>query len=207
MRAGVGTVGDAVPVDVEVAAELLAGLELLEAHDFAAVVPAGVVPSERRAEPLVHADVEVVQDEHRRLEPVREVERGGSKREALPRVLGEKQHVLGVAVARVSAGEDVRLLRTGRHPGRRAAALDVEDDRRDLREVGQADELLHQRDARPGGRGEGPGAVPGGADHHADCCELVLGLDDGVAVLPASRDRRGIGDSSGRRPPPARSTA
>ena len=31
--------------------------------------------------------------------------------------------------------------------------------------------------------GEGARAVPGGADHHADRGELVLGLDDGVVGL------------------------
>ena len=60
-------------------------------------------------------------------------------------------------------------------------------DGRDLGEVGEADELLHQRDAGAGGRGEGARAVPGGADHHADGGELVLGLDDGVAGLAGLR--------------------
>ena len=56
-----------------------------------------------------------------------------------------------------------------------------------LGEIGEAEELLHQRDAGAGGRGEGARAVPGGADHHADRGELVLGLDDGVAVLLGCR--------------------
>ena len=77
-----------------------------------------------------------------------------------------------------------RLLRARRHAGRGPAALHVEDHRRQLGEIGKADEFLHQRDAGSGRRGEGAGAVPGGADHHADRGELVLGLDDGVA-LPA----------------------
>ena len=150
-----------------------------------------VVPGERLAQPLVHADVEVEHDEDGRLQPVGEVEGLRGELEAFARVLGEEEHVLGVAMGGVGAGEDVRLLRAGRHAGRRAAALDVEDDRRDLGEIGEADELLHQRDAGAGGRGEGAGAVPGGADHHADRGELVLGLDDGVAVLAGRPDRRG----------------
>ena len=69
--------------------------------------------------------------------------------EALVRVLGEQQHVLGVAVRGVARGpQDVRLLRARRHAGRGAAALHVDDGDRDFGEVGEADELRHQRDAR-----------------------------------------------------------
>ena len=50
-------------------------------------------------------------------------------------------------------------------------------------EIGKAQKLLHQRDAGSRGRREGARAVPAGADHHADRGKLVLGLDDGVAVL------------------------
>ena len=139
---------------------------------------------------MVHADVEIEHDEDRRLQPVGEVERLGAEFEALGRVLGEQQHVLGVAVRGVGAGEEVGLLGARRHAGRRAAALHVEDHRRDLGEVGEADELLHQRDAGAGGGGEGARAVPAGADHDADRGELVLGLDDGVLVLARSPCRR-----------------
>src|SRR5439155_11366945 len=62
-------------------------------------------------------------------------------------------------------------------------ALDVEDDRRDLGEVSEPDEFLHQRDTRPGGRGEGARAVPGGTDDDADRGELILGLDDRIALF------------------------
>ena len=111
--------------------------------------------------------------------------------EALARILGEQQHVLGVAVRGVGAAEDVGLLRARRHAGRWAGALHVEDHRRDFGEIGEAEELLHQRDAGAGGRGERARAVPGRADHHADRGQLVLGLDDGEAVLAGLPDRRG----------------
>ena len=52
---------------------------------------------------------------------------------------------------------------------------------RDLGEVGQADELGHQRHARARRGGEGARAVPAGAGDHADRGDLVLGLHDGVA--------------------------
>ena len=81
-------------------------------------------------------------------------------------------------------------------------ALHVDDDRGDLGVVGEADELVHQRDARARGRGEGARAVPGGADHHADRGELVLGLQDEVvvrslaSVAPSTRSRRYRSQSS-----------
>ncbi len=100
MRAGIGAERDAVAVDVEIAAEGLAGVEILGGHHLAAVELAALVPLERLAQAVVHADVEVGHDEHRRLQPVGEVERLGGEVEALLRVLGEQQHVLGVAVAR-----------------------------------------------------------------------------------------------------------
>ncbi len=202
MGPGIGAVGNAVAVDVEIAAEILARLELRRGHHLAAVEAPGVVPFEGLAQPLVHADVEVEEDEDRRLQPVGEVEGLGAHREALARILGEEQHVLGVAMAGIGAGEDIRLLRTRRHAGRRAAALDVEDHCRDLGEIGETDELLHQRDAGSRGRGEGTRAVPCGADHHADRGKLILGLDDGEAVFA----RLGI-DPVAARPRRARRTA
>ena len=72
----------------------------------------------------------------------------------------EQQDVLGVAVRGVGAGEDVALLRARRHAGRRAGALHVDDHRRDLGVVGQADQLAHQRDAGARRRGERARAVP-----------------------------------------------
>ena len=107
--------------------------------------------------------------------------------EALVGILREQQHVLGVAVRGVGAGEQVGLLGARGHAGGRAAALHVDDGRRDLGEVGQADELGHQRHARAGGGGEGARAVPGRADHHADRGQFVFGLDDRVALLAGVR--------------------
>ena len=142
-----------------------------------------VVPLQRTAEPVVHADVEIGHDEDRRLQPVGEVERLRGHLEGFGRVLGEQQHVLGVAVRGVGAAQQVALLRARRHAGRGTGALHVDDHGRNLGEVGEAEELLHQRDAGAGGRREGARAVPARADHHADRGELVLGLDDGEAVL------------------------
>ena len=131
------------------------------------------------AQPIVHADVEVEHDEDRGLQAVGEVEGLGAEIEGLGRILGEQQHVLGVAVRGVGAGDEVGLLRARRHAGRRAGALHVEHHGRNFGEIGEPEEFLHQRDAGAGGGGEGAGAVPGRADHHADRGQLVLGLDDG----------------------------
>ena len=67
----------------------------------------------------------------------------------------------------------------------------------DFGEIGEADELLHQRDAGAGGGGEGARAVPAGADHHADRGELVLGLDDGVLGLAGLRIDAQLARNSG----------
>ena len=75
------------------------------------------------------------------------VKRQRAELEAFVRVFGEQQHMLGVAVGGIGTGQDIGLLRARWHARGRAGALHVEDHRRDFGEVGQADELLHQRDA------------------------------------------------------------
>ncbi len=88
-----------------------------------------------------------------------------------------------VAVRGVGAQHQVALLRARRHAGGGAGALHVEDHGRHFRVVGQADELVHQRDAGAGGGREGARACPRRADDHAHGRQLVFRLDDGVAVL------------------------
>src|SRR6266850_2353510 len=105
MRARIGAIGDAVAVHVEIAAELLTGVEVGRGHHLAAVVSLGVVPLQRPAQAMVHADVEVEHDEYRRLQPVGEVEGLGAELKGFSGILREHQHVLGVAVRRVGAGE------------------------------------------------------------------------------------------------------
>ena len=75
MRAGIGAVRDAVAVDVEIAAEVAAVVEHLGGHHLAAVVLLAVVPLQRAAQPVVHADVEVEHQEDRGLQPLGEIER------------------------------------------------------------------------------------------------------------------------------------
>ena len=187
--AGIGAVGDAVAVDVEIAAEVAAVVQHLRGHHLAAVILPGVVPLQRAAQPVVHADVEIEHHEDHGLQPLGEIERLRGEFEGFGRVFRKQQHMLGVAMRGIGAGDDVALLGAGRHAGRGAGALHVHDHGRDFGEVGQADEFLHQRDAGAGGRGEGAGAVPGRADHDADRGQFVLALHDGVFAPCRFRDR------------------
>ena len=107
--------------------------------------------------------------------------------EALFRVGGVQAHVPGVAVRGVGGRADVALLRARRHAGGRTDPLHVEHHRRNLGVVGESEELLHQRDAGTGGRGERARAVPVGADHHADGGQFVLGLDHHEILAPGGR--------------------
>ena len=118
----------------------------------------------------------------------------------------EQQHVLGVAVRGIGAGDDVGLLRARRHAGRRAAALDVEQHHRHLGEVGKPQELAHQRDAGPGRGRKRARAVPAAADGNADGRQLVLGLHDAVKPPAVLGDAQAPGVAS-RRPRPAMSRA
>ena len=208
MGSGNRPIGNTVAVDVEIAAEVLAGIEIFGAHHFAAIVATAIVPVERLTEVIVHSDVEVGHDEHRGLQSFGQIESLRAESEALVGIFGEQQHVLGIAVRSVGAGQQVGLLGARRHSGRRSAALDVEDHRRHFGKIRQPEELLHQRDAGAGSRGEGACAVPRGADDHADRRQLVFSLDDGVtrhavigvgavlAAIAAERldDRRRRGD-------------
>ena len=176
-RAGQRAVRDGVAVDVLVAAPVLhrddAGLvEHLAAGDRLLGVREGV------GHPEVHAEVEVAQHEHRRLEHLGEVERLLRELVGLERARRVEADVLAVAVRRVGRLQHVALHRARREARGGAGALDVEDDARDLGVVAEPDELVHQADAGAARRGHRAGARPAGADHHADRGELVLGLHD-----------------------------
>ena len=108
--------------------------------------------------------------------------------EALGRIRREQQDVFGVAVRGVGALQNIALLRARGHAGGRADALHVDDHRRNLGVVGQAQQLVHQRNAGAGGRRERARAVPGRADHHADGGQFVLGLQDAGSCSCRSRD-------------------
>jgi len=130
VRAGQRAPGDAVAIDILVAGEF-ALLQVLRAHDLAAVVVAAVVPGERRAQALVHADVEIAHHEHRRLQSVGQVERGGCEFKAFtPRcalsvaeflAYTHHLHVLVILTDMTNYCEALREVSTAREevPGRR----------------------------------------------------------------------------------------
>jgi hypothetical protein len=81
---GIGAVADAVAVEIEVAAEPLHLLQRLGVEHLATVVAARVVPAERLAHVVVHAELEVAHDQHRGLQPVGQIERVGSRSRSTP---------------------------------------------------------------------------------------------------------------------------
>jgi len=131
-----------------------------------------------RADPYVHAQVQVAQHQHQRLQPLGQVERNDAELERLGRVCREEQRVTRVAVAHEVGVRNVALARAGRQAGRGTDALDVPDDRRHFGEVGQARELGHQIQAGSRCGGHGPCAGPPSAHDHAQRGQLVLRLDD-----------------------------
>ena len=186
---GNGARRDPVSIGVEIPREPRQSRERLRIEHLAAIGPVVVVPGEPRHHPVVHPDVQVRCHEHRRLEPLGDIKGLHRHLETLVRIGGIEYRVPSVAVRGVGQHQQVALLGAGGHAGGRAAALDVEEDRRDLGIVRQADEFLHQRNAGPRGIGERPRPGPPGADHDPCRGELVFRLHDGIAVLA----RDGIG--------------
>ena len=75
-RPGSVRYGDAVAVDVEIAVRSSsAASSSARRQHLAAIGPVAVVPGQLGDHPVVHADVEIAQHEHRRLEPLGQVER------------------------------------------------------------------------------------------------------------------------------------
>ena len=94
--------------------------------------------------------------------------------------------------------EQVRLLVLGRHPGRGAGALDVDDDERQLDHDGQPHRLRLERDARTGRGGQRERPAVARADGRADRGDLVLGLErldpERLVAGQLVQDVRGRGD-------------
>ena len=65
----------------------------------------------------IHAEVQVEHDEDDRLQSLGEIERPRGEFEHFVGVVGNEQHVLGVAVGGERAGQEIRLLGPGRHAG------------------------------------------------------------------------------------------
>ncbi len=176
--AGEGAVGYGVAVDVFVAGEAAELFKLLRVENFAAGDRGcGVV--EGLGHPVVHAEVEVREDEDGGLELLGEIEGLDAELEALFDGAGEEDDVFGVAVREAGDKAEVGLGGAGGKAGGGAGALDVEDDAGDFGVVAEAGELGHKGDSGAGGGGHGTGTSPSCAEHHADGGELVFGLNDG----------------------------
>ena len=106
-----------------------------------------------------------------------------------------------LAVAPEHRLQQVGLLGLGRQPGGRAAALDVDDQQRQLGHHREADRLGLQRDARAGGRGDAQRAGERRADGGAHAGDLVLGLErrdaERLVLAQLVEDVGGRGDRVG----------
>ena len=106
-----------------------------------------------------------------------------------------------LAVAAEHRLQQVGLLGLGRQTGRGAAALDVDDEQRQLDHHREADRLRLQRDARAGGRGHAEGAAERRPEGGADAGDLVLGLErrhaEPLVLAQLVQDVGGRGDRVG----------
>ncbi len=185
--AGQSAIRDGVAIDVFVAAELAEALEVVGGENLAAVE--GLVRiGERVGHPVVHAEVEVGEDEDRGLQLLGEIEGGAGELVALHDTAGQKHDVLRVAVREDGDGEQIGLRGARGQASGGADALDIKDDAGELSEVAEAGELGHERDAGAGGGGHGAGACPAGAEDHANRGEFVFRLDDGETGFAVGLD-------------------
>ena len=90
---------------------------------------------------------------------------------------GGEHHQRRIRIAPVDGEIEVGLLGLGRHAGRRAGALGVEEDQRQLGGDGEAERLGLERDAGARARGDAEGAGVRGADRGPRRGDLVLGLE------------------------------
>ena len=184
MNPGKRTEANTVAVGVLVPVKIFKVFQFLLVQNLAAVGFVGRGPGKFRAGPVIHADVQIGQHDHRSLQAFRQVECLKRKIKTFLRVGGEQEYVAGIAVGCESATQDVGLLRAGGHSGGGADPLDVEDHGGHFRVVPEAEKFRHQGDAWPAGAGKCPGSVPAGADGHPDCGEFIFRLDDTILFLP-----------------------
>ena len=202
--AGQRAPADAVAVDVLVPGEPAQPLQLLLAEHLAAIEgPVGV--GEGLGHPVVHAQVEVGEDEDRGLEALGHVEGLDREREALLHRAGQEQDLLGVAVGEERRRDHVALGGAGGEPGGRPDPLHVEDHAGDLGVVAEPGELAHERDSRAARGGHGP--CPGPAGARAPCpWRRARPRPARPRRWPSRRARAGTCGGSRRASPPATRT-
>ena len=79
------------------------------------------------------------------------------------------------------------MLGAGGHTSGRPRALYINQYGRDFGEIGQPQELVHERKTRATGGRECPRSVPVGTNDHADSSQFVFRLDNRYVALPRFR--------------------
>ena len=131
-------------------------------------------------------DEQVAQQDHRRAVGDGDPHRLVDGLEALPGARRGQHRQRRLAVAAVQRLQQIRLLGLGRHAGRRAGALDVDDHHRQLQRDGQPDRLGLQIEPRTGRARDAERTAERRAQRDRRGRDLVLGLDRAHAhVLPA----------------------
>ena len=188
-RVGIAEVGPELGLAVGVGVVLLGG----EGHrDVGQRVEVGQPPRLGAV-----GEVAVGQQDHRRAVLEGDADRLDRGDEAVRRAVRRDDRQRCLAVTAEQGDVEVGGLGLGRQAGRRAAALDVDDEQRQLERDGERDRLALEGQAGPAGGGDAEVAGEGGAERHADGGDLVLGLhgaDAEVLVL-----RQLVEDVRGRR--------
>ena len=180
-----GAVADAVAVHILVARETAGPFQVFRGQYLAAVLRLlGIL--ERLRHPVVHSEIEVGHDEHRRLQLLGEVESVTRHAEALGHAARQQHGMTRVAVRELGHKLDVALRGARWQSGGRTHALDVPDDAGNFDVVAQSGELRHQRNSWSGSGGHGARSRPSRAQNHADGGEFVFGLHDGKSRFAIS---------------------
>ena len=93
-----------------------------------------------------------------------------------------------LAVSAVHRVQQVRLLRLGRQSGGRTAALDIDDDQRELERQAQPDRLGFQVETGTGCGRDAEMTGEGCSDRHRDRGDLILGLHGAHPEVLVSRE-------------------
>ena len=129
-------------------------IKLFGGQYFSSVVLTVIVPNKRLRDMVVHTEIEVGHDDDGRLEAFGQIESIGGHLETLFWGSRKEQRMFRITMRSISREQNVRLLRPRRHSGRRAGALNVDKHRRNLGEIAEAKELVHQGNARAACGGE-----------------------------------------------------
>ena len=147
-------------IDIDVASPFAAELlQLLLRQDLSALVRLLWI-FERIRHPVVHAQVEIGENEDGSLKHLGEIERLAAEFKTLFDAAGDQRDLLRVTVRQEGDFENIALCGAGRQAGRRSDTLNVPDHAGKLGEVRESGEFGHQRDAGTRRRGHRPRPRP-----------------------------------------------